>query len=239
MLTAKTLRLLPLTMIYLDELKSRITRREIAILDALRVETRLRKVVSSSSGVRAFISAFYFIRYRFYKLNFIVGARCPPHESFWSGLALNLMEELGGRLGPTHNQLYRDVLMEVDIENEESLPEPEFAHIFNEEWEKYCMFAPLKQALIAIAIYEILDNPDYQTLLSVIKSSDVGPNAHTFFHVHAHAQHFKLFESLVLKLCVGREDAKLFRDAEAFVLGRQRVMWCELLNYLEGFDKRY
>jgi hypothetical protein len=144
------------------------------------------------------------------------------------------MEELGGSFGPTHNQLYRDVLIEVGIDNEETIPEPKFAQRFNEEWKNYCLCAPLEQALTAIAIYEVLDNPDYRLLLGVIKSGCVGPKAHVFFDVHAHAQHFELFESFVLKLFTAKEGAKVLRDAETFVFGMQKSMWRDLLSYVEA-----
>ena len=223
-------------MLSLRSFREDVTKREFDVLGSLDVERRLTNVILRPTGLKKFAEAFYFVRYDFYKLNFMVGSRCPPHEQFWKGLALNLLEELGGREGPTHNQLYRDFLTTVGLGDEQQLREPPFAQGFNREWQMYCANAPLVHALAAIAIYEILDNTDYAMLLRVIRAAGITGVGARFFRVHAEAEHFEMFEDILSRFSEGKEGASTLQEANQFVIGRQRNMWEGLLSHLEQLD---
>jgi pyrroloquinoline quinone (PQQ) biosynthesis protein C len=202
------------------------------ILSELAVETDLNNLSINLEGLRNFAESFYFVRYDFCRLNFIVGERCCSNEFLWAGLARNLYEELGGKGGVSHNQLYRDFLSSVNARPEKSLQEPEFAHQFNLAWETFCREAPLSEALSAIAIYEIFDVPDYQLLLRVMKKAGIPQRGLRFFQVHAVANHFEMFEDVMAWL--GEQESKKgdFKRAKEFVFHTQTKMWRGLIEHL-------
>lgn len=208
-----------------------IVRAEEEILRRLEVEDRLRAVVTGKSGLGLFAEAFYFIRYDFCRLNFIVGSRFGScDERLWKGLVDNLFEELGAGKGPSHNELYRWFLSEAG-KDETGLSEPEFARDFNGQWEAFCRTTTPNKALSAIGVYEILDNPDYKMLLRVARSAGVSKKALRFFAVHAGAKHFGLFEKVVGEFIL--EDLEMVNTATNFVLDLQSRMWADLLSHLE------
>jgi len=206
---------------------------EVSILRTLAVRKRLERVCRGLDGLRAFASAFYFIRCDFVRINFLVGARCNRNEFEWGGLARNLYEELGGGQTKAHNQLYRDFLKSVGVEDELALVEPTFARRFNDAWEAFAVAAPVPLALLGVAAYEILDIPDYgmmcDALLSVAPYADL-----TFFKVHSCAEHFALFDELIGARGGDSVFDGEFATAAAFVLNTQSRMWSDLLLYLEG-----
>lgn len=207
--------------------------REIAILEQLQVEKRLDKSVAAT-GLTSFANAFYFIRVNFVHHNFVLGARCPTHELYWGGLAHNLMEEVGGESGPAHNELYRWFLQEVGAPDENSLRRPAFAADFDNKWENFVQHAVLEEALGAIAVYEILDNPDYQMLLAVMSKAEVSPRGLAFFQVHAKAAHFELFEDYFHYISGQSGGIDCLQRATDFVFQAQKEMWSGLLEYLES-----
>ncbi len=178
----------------------------------------------------AFAEAFYFIRVNFVHLNFLLGARCPTHELYWGGLAHNLMEEMGGEHGPAHNELYRWFLQDAGITGEDSLRRPAFAAKFDDEWDDFVQNAPLEEALGAVAVYEILDNPDYQMLLNVMSRAGVSPRGLAFFQVHAKAAHFELFEDYFRHVSQKPGGMDSLHRANDFVFRTQRDMWAGLLD---------
>ncbi|HEX3556376.1 MAG TPA: iron-containing redox enzyme family protein [Thermoanaerobaculia bacterium] len=216
-----------------NEIAAEVNRCEIWILNALCVEDRLKQLASSPAGLRRLISTFYFVRYDFCRMNFIVGSRCASEdEGLYQGIVTNLYEEMGGARGPSHNELYRQVLRFVGVNDEKTLKEPEFARNFNRNWEQFCSGAPKDEALLGIGIYEILDNPDYRLLLRVAKHGGISGSALRFFAVHAGAQHFDLFGSLVQRF-IGAGGGATITSAALFVLKTQARMWSDLLSFLE------
>jgi len=211
----------------------RVLGKESTLLAELRVRQRLGEQLNYPRSRRAFASSFYFVRYGFYRHNFIVGARSGPDETFWAGLVQNLVEELGGFVSPTHNALYRHFLEEAGVKCDARLRQPVFAARFNRRWENYCRKAPFVQALAGIAVYEILDQPDYALLLEVVKKAGVGPKGLQFFEVHAHARHFELFEGSMQQLWKHRQGRRALVGAARFVNDTQRMMWTGLLSHLE------
>lgn len=203
------------------------------LIASLRIYERLVCTVAKPGGLREFALSFYFIRYGFYRLNFIVGARAGPHEVLWSGLVYNLMEELGAGKGPTHNQLYRDFMQELGVPSEDKLVQPEFAKQFNERWETYCSTAAFDEALASLGLYEILDQPDYAMLLGVVKACEVSRKAQEFYRVHAVAEHFDLFEEVMREISSKPEGSIAIARAADFVISNQRMMWSGLLSHLE------
>lgn len=214
-------------------LKDRVVEMESQVLADLDVEKRLQKVVGTTEGMSLFAEAFYFIRYDFCKLNFIVGAKCPPHEKYWSGLVKNLLEELGGGMFKTHNQLYRDFLLETTGKKENMLAQPKFAQDFNEMWELYCKQNSYKHGLLAIGLYEALDNPDYQLLYTCVKYANVSDLGSKFFVVHANADHYEMFEDIIEEIDEGEDTKKLEEEVLCFVIETQKYMWESLLEWLE------
>jgi pyrroloquinoline quinone (PQQ) biosynthesis protein C len=210
-----------------------ISSSEEQIIQELMLEEEFNNIVATQSGLQKFAEAFYFVRYDFCRLNFIVGERCCTNEFLWAGLAKNLYEEVGGKNGVSHNQLYRDFLLCAGADDESSLKEPEFAREFNLSWETFCRKAPLAEVLSAIAIYEIFDVPDYQLLLQVMKKADVPQQGLRFFHVHAVSNHFEMFEDVMswLKSQEGGEES--FDQAKDFVFRTQTKMWRELVEHLQ------
>lgn len=210
-----------------------ILTQENSILDDLAVEQKLSNSIVRNNGLQLFAEAFYFIRYDFCRLNFIVGERCGNNEFLWAGLARNLYEELGGKNGPSHNQLYRDFLSSVNAPAEPLLKEPEFAKQFNLAWESFCREASLEEALFAIAIYEIFDVPDYQLLLRVMRKAAVPQKGLRFFQVHAVANHFQMFEDTVSWMRLQERGQEAFEASKHFVFDTQTKMWKGLIAYME------
>jgi pyrroloquinoline quinone (PQQ) biosynthesis protein C len=209
-----------------------VTADELGIIRESNLEKALTRAVGSPNGLRAFASSFYFIRVYFVRINFIIGARCPTHELYWGGLAHNLMEELGGESGRAHNELYRWFMQEAGIDDENSLRCPRFAKDFNRAWEDYSREAPLEETLGAIAVYEILDNPDYQMLLRIMSRAGVSARGLVFFKVHAKATHFDLFEDYFRYVSQKPDGMSSLKTATHFVLETQRRMWSGLLAHL-------
>ena len=212
----------------------RVTALELNVIEELALPRLLTERVRSPKRLSLFATAFYFVRAHFVKLNFIIGARCPAHELYWAGLAHNLMEELGGGIGPPHNELYRWFMQETGIKDENSLKCPRFAAEFDRAWEDYSRDAPLEEALGAIAVYEILDNPDYRMLCQAMASAGVSKRGLMFFKVHAKAAHFELFEDYFRHISKEPGGMKSLTKATDFVVQTQRNMWSGLLEYLAG-----
>lgn len=207
---------------------------ELEIFRKLDLKNKLLEITKRKEGLKLFAEVFYFVRYDFCKINFIVGSRSFNHEFYWKGLAINLYEEAGGEHGKSHNELYRDFLKSVGARKEEYLVEPQFAKAFNKEWEDFSYNAPFLTALAAIGIYEIFDNPDYQLLWELVQESGVDKEGQLFFKVHAGVEHFEMFESVVDKLSQSEEGILHLKNAKDFVFRTQTEMWCELLNFLEA-----
>jgi pyrroloquinoline quinone (PQQ) biosynthesis protein C len=203
------------------------------ILEKLKLEYEIMNILNSLNGLNQFAESFYFVRYDFCRLNFILGERCCTNEFLWAGLVKNLYEELGGKSGRSHNQLYRDFVSCVDARPENAWQEPEFARQFNLAWETFCRKAPLAEALSAIAIYEIFDVPDYQLLLRVMKKAGVSQRGLRFFQVHAVANHFEMFEDVVSWLREQEGGEEAFSRAKEFVFQTQTEMWCGLIAHLQ------
>jgi pyrroloquinoline quinone (PQQ) biosynthesis protein C len=207
--------------------------REQSIIDRLQIKQMLTRI-SNHDFLIEFGESFYFIRYEFCRLNFIIGSRCCNNERLWAGLAKNLMEELGGKRGPTHNQLYRDFLQSIGARPEEKLECPKFAQEFNDTWEKFARHAPLMESLSAIAIYEIFDVPDYRLFLEVLEQAKVPESGLTFFRVHANAHHFEMFEDTVEWILQQEGGQEAFDKATEFVFETQRKMWIGLTECLQS-----
>jgi pyrroloquinoline quinone (PQQ) biosynthesis protein C len=204
------------------------------LLKELDIQSRLIDLVKKPDGCKRFANAFYFVRYDFYRLNFIVGARCGPDERYWTGLAHSLYEESGGNGGKSHNQLYRDFLSDVGVKDENTLREPTFAREFNKSWVNFCTDSPFNEALSGLAIFEILDQPDYAMLFEVVKNADISPGGLLFFKIHAQAEHFDFFEEIVDTLGKTPGGRASLERAAAFVIQNQRMMWQGLLQCLTG-----
>ena len=202
---------------------------EETIIRELELEKILSKVTSTPIGLKKFAENFYFIRYDFCRLNFIVGERCCHNEFLWSGIAKNLIEELGGKKGVSHNQLYRDFLRCVGITSEKELKEPDFATQFNQSWETFCRTSSVAEALSAIAIYEIFDKPDYKLLLNIMKNAGIPKQGLHFFQVHSVAEHFEMFEDIISWLMIQDGGEKAFLTSKNFVFQTQKKMWLDLL----------
>jgi hypothetical protein len=224
---------------HLTHLVNKIIQEEELLTSETCSEQSLLHVVKNANGLRNFSGAFYFIRYDFCCLNFVIGERCHQDERLWGGLAKNLMEELGGNGGRSHNQLYRDFLACVDAGSEQSLQCPSFAHEFNKNWREFAKSAPLMEALSAIAIYEIFDVPDYQLLLRVLEQAGVPEEGLHFFRVHANAHHFEMFEDTVTWLMEQEGGEEAFARAREFVFTTQRKMWQGLIADLQAKSTQY
>ncbi len=216
----------------LSFLVQEILREEETILQKLELEKIFTNVTSNPYGLKKFAENFYFIRYDFCRLNFIVGERCCHNEVLWSGLAKNLIEELGGKKGVSHNHLYRDFLSCVGIKSEDELIEPDFAAQFNQSWETFCRTSSVAEALSAIAIYEIFDKPDYQLLFNIMKNVGIPPRGLRFFQVHSVAEHFEMFEDTISWLMTQEGGEEAFITSKNFVFQTQQKMWLDLLESL-------
>jgi pyrroloquinoline quinone (PQQ) biosynthesis protein C len=208
---------------------------EEAVLRQLDIENCLHRVVSKADGIRQFAEIFYFVRCDFPTLNFIVGERCGVNEFLWSGLARNLIEELGDRNTPSHNQLYRDFLSCVGANTKCLVDEPTFASQFNKTWKIFCREAPLEEALSAIAVYEIFDQPDYKLFLRAMQKAGVPETGLHFFQVHASAEHFGMFEDIVSWLREQPGGQEAFTRGKEFVIQTQKKMW---LGFMESLQKK-
>jgi pyrroloquinoline quinone (PQQ) biosynthesis protein C len=207
--------------------------KEETLIQELEVKSFLQNYISKADGLPLFAESFYFIRADFCCLNFTIGERCHSDERLWAGLARNLMEELGGKGGRSHNQLYRDFLFSVNAKNEKDLESPEFADNFNITWRNFAKKAPLMEALSAIAIYEIFDVPDYKLFLDVLTKAKVPEEGLHFFRVHANAHHFAMFEDTITWLMEQEGGEQAFANASEFVFDTQRKMWLGLIECLQ------
>lgn len=217
----------------INHLITDIINREYSITTSLNIGNRLTSLVNEG-GLVNLGEVFYFVRYDFCRLNFIVGSRCCHDERLWAGLAKNLIEELGGKRGLSHNQLYRNFLHNVGARPEEELECPKFAQDFNDIWENFTRNAPLMESLSAIAIYEIFDVPDYRLLLEVLEQAKVPESGLTFFRVHANAHHFEMFEDTVEWILQQPGGQAAFDKATEFVFETQRKMWIGLTECLQS-----
>jgi pyrroloquinoline quinone (PQQ) biosynthesis protein C len=215
------------------ELVSNIFHQEELLIEETNIKSFLQKYVLKSGSLPAFAESFYFIRADFCCLNFTIGERCHSDERLWSGLARNLMEELGGHGGQSHNQLYRNFLSSVGAKSEQELQSPEFTKVFNNSWRNFAKKAPLMEALSAIAIYEIFDVPDYQLFLDVLTEAKVPEEGLHFFRVHANAHHFAMFEDTITWLMEQEGGEQAFANASEFVFDTQRKMWLGLIECLQ------
>jgi pyrroloquinoline quinone (PQQ) biosynthesis protein C len=217
----------------LAQLVESVFLREELLIEEIQVKSFLQTAVSKVGNLRSFAESFYFIRADFCCLNFTIGERCHADERLWSGLARNLIEELGGHGGQSHNQLYRNFLSSVGARNEQELKSPEFAEIFNNSWRSFAKNAPLMEALSAIAIYEIFDVPDYKLFLDVLTEAKVPEEGLHFFRVHANAHHFAMFEDTITWLMEQEGGEQAFANASEFVFDTQRKMWLGLIECLQ------
>lgn len=217
----------------LSNLVEEIIAEEEAILNELDIENSLCRVVTASEGLKQFATVFYFVRCDFPTLNFIVGERCGVNEFLWSGLARNLIEELGDKNTLSHNQLYRDFLSCVGASSKGLVNEPLFSAQFNETWKKFCREAPLEDALSAIAVYEIFDQPDYKLFLRTMQKAGVTEAGLRFFEVHAAAEHFGMFEDIVSWLREQPGGTEAFARGKDFVIQTQKKMWIGLMESLQ------
>jgi hypothetical protein len=206
--------------------------RERAILEVYNVHENLANLLTISRGLKGFAQLFYFVRVRFIRHNFLIGAKCPWDEDYWRGIVGNLREELGGAGGVSHNELYRRFLYSVGAAAESDLKEPDFAREFNKSWESYIRYHDVEEALFAIAIYEILDGPDYAMLLKSLEASGEGRLDLAFFKVHAAAEHMCLFVDFLRKIDSDRRREKWEKDAAEFVFSTQEQMWKGLIREL-------
>jgi pyrroloquinoline quinone (PQQ) biosynthesis protein C len=167
-------------------------------------------------------------------MNFIVGARQEMHEIFWAGLARNLFEESGGGVTPAHNELYRQFLRSTGVASDRNIAERPFSSHFNERWRKFAREEPIENAVLAIAIYEILDRPDYQSLYDALSGIDERWNLE-FFRLHSAVEHFDMFTEFVDWFYKNVDKAgDQFRSVSDFVITTQRDMWIGLLHELES-----
>ena len=219
----------------LNNFEADIVNKELLLLQQLDVEKRFKKIVSDKYGLGLFAKEFYFLRCNFYKLNFIVGAKCPPHEKYWSGLTENLVEELGGEFKITHNQLYRDFLWEAaELKEEDLVTPPHYTITFNGSWEGYCIERDFEEGLLAIGLYEALDVPDYELMERALRATtNLSEKGLRFFTVHAKAQHYSMFENIIDEIQDREGKTDLVAQATNFVIKTQRFMWTNLLQNLE------
>jgi pyrroloquinoline quinone (PQQ) biosynthesis protein C len=217
----------------LTQLVESVFTKEELLIEEAGIKYFLQKHISRTEGLQSFAESFYFIRADFCCLNFTIGERCHSDERLWSGLARNLMEELGGHGGQSHNQLYRNFLSSVGAKSEQELQSPEFAKVFNNSWRNFAKNAPLMEALSAIAIYEIFDVPDYKLFLDVLTEAKVQEEGLHFFRVHANAHHFAMFEDTITWLMEQEGGEQAFTNASEFVFDTQRKMWLGLIECLQ------
>ncbi len=216
----------------LEQFRSNVYSKELEILSSNNVLDRLRRVCSTRDGLQTFAIQFYPIRYSFVQLAFAVGSRAPMHESYWYGLAKNLYEEGGEENKTAHNELYRKFISSIGLDPNMEVPETILSRSFNKTWFDFVLRAPIEQAIAAIAVYEIIDSPDYSALYEALRehsSLDL-----KFFEVHSVAEHFSMFNSFFSKY-LSKEGNSLedFVPVADFVLNHQDFMWKELLSSIE------
>lgn len=217
----------------LEQFSTLVHEREVATLQRHDVQRRLQEVCSTLAGVGSFALAFYPIRYSFVQLAFTAGARAPMHEDYWCGLAQNLFEEAGEGDKVSHNELYRRFLSSLGLDPDTPVPDTDLGRRFNGAWFDFVRRAPLDEALAAIAIYEIIDAPDYGLMYEALRPSPV-PMDLKFFQVHSIAEHFGMFAGFFESyLRRGGGSLKNLLPVTDFVLGRQEEMWVGLLESIE------
>jgi hypothetical protein len=215
-----------------QQLQETADRAERNVLDQLNVRALLSQMTASPDGLARFAEAFYFCRVGFVRLNFILGARCADDERLWVGLARNLWEEAGGGATPPHNTLYRRFLNFSTKTPESALKSPPFATSFDQQWETFVRSADVLDALVAFAVYEALDAPDYQMLHDALLNRV--PDAQLeFFKVHTDVRHVELFDDALALVSPTRIDSSAAQAME-FVVGLQERMWRGLLEYVRG-----
>lgn len=223
---------LPVAVMNLRELEASVTASETEVFEKLDLEARLGRCLREPGGVGRFGEAFYFIRVEFVQLNFLVGARVEPaREELWRGLVRSLCEELGANGHHSHNALYRRFLAAAGAAGPTAEAAPDFARRFNDGWRRLAVTGSLEDALAALAVYEILDDPDYALLHRVLRPVGLTDADLEFFSVHASARHFDLFSDSPL---VAAGSPSLLNRAADFVLQSQEQMWRGLLEYLHA-----
>lgn len=206
------------------------------LVDESRIRESLRRVAGSLNGVRAFAAAFYFIRSNFVRHNFILGSRLDRHERMWAPIVKNLVEELGGAEGtqPTHNELYRRFLESFGLNEAELAPDP-FAVSFDEMWTSFVRDAEIKEALLALGVYELLDGPDYSFMRDELRAGKATSEcALEFFEVHSEVRHFEMFEDAFEDIFADEASLEKLRRATVFVLETQKTMWQHLASHLDA-----
>jgi hypothetical protein len=148
---------------------------------------------------------------------------------------VNLVEELGGDHGRSHNDLYRDFMAAVDAPPEHELAEPAFATWFNESWSAFVAQRPARAGVVAMALYEALDPPDYGMLDTAISTWHLPVEAQRFFSVHAKAHaHYELFEEALASLASTEPVDWSIDEVEDFIIKTQEKMWHGLMEYIEA-----
>ncbi len=220
-------------MALVSEMASAIETSELATIDELQLVDRLHAYVQAPDGISLFAKLFHPIRYSFVHVNFIVGARQEMHEIFWAGLARNLYEEAGGGITSAHNELYRNFLRSIGLQTDHAIREVGFSRQFNRSWRRFARHEPVDRAVLAVAIYEILDRPDYISLYKGL--SGINPKWDLeFFKIHSLVEHFDMFSEFVEWYFDHKETAQADFDQVAdFVLGTQKQMWSGLLARLD------
>jgi hypothetical protein len=216
-----------------DRLTKTVERKELEAINEIAVIPRLRHVVENNDGVRRFARTFHYIRYSFVHLNFIIGSRQEMHEILWSGLATNLYGEAGGGVTVAHNELYRRFLRTIGIRSDQDIEELNFSKIFNCLWRDFARSAAVEEAVLAVAIYEILDRPDYTALYKALTGVDETWDLE-FFRIHSIAEHVGMFFEFLAWFFEHFDDAiSRFDKVSNFVLKVQKDMWLGLLAELE------
>ena len=209
----------------------------IGMLEKNAIEQRLLKKLSTKSGLNSFALAFYFIRVGFVRINFQIGARCPCDELYWRPMAQNLWEELGAGDTKSHNQLYRNFLTSIDLQEPLSTPEPEFAKRFNAGWHDIALRSSLVEAICSLAVYEELDVPDYSMLLKVLSDVSSCEVDLKFFRIHSDVDHFSMFTSFL-------ESQNAIELEETLTIVKKRVyslqleMWNGMIEYLDKLENK-
>lgn len=216
-----------------DSIELFVEKKELQTIATLGVVERLRRVANIEGGIQKFGIAFYPIRSSFVRTCFIAGSRCQMHEVLWSGLARNLYEEAGGGVTPAHNELYRRFLRSVGVFSDDGIEELPFSVEFNQAWRSFASEKPVEEAILAIAVYEIFDRPDYRAFVDAFEGVNDRWDLE-FFKVHAGVEHFEMFTPFVEWFYAKFPDAELrFHHVADFVLGKQERMWAGLLETLE------
>ena len=222
---------------FVNSLASSVEVYELNTLSKLAMVRRLRAVTSQPGLVKEFGRLFHPIRYSFVHVNFIVGARQEMHEIFWTGLARNLFEESGGGETPAHNEFYRRFLRSIGVASDRGIREVAFSRLFNERWRNFARDSSIENAVLAIAIYEILDRPDYKSLYDALIGIDQSWDLE-FFRLHSVVEHFGMFSEFVGWYFSNVDQPQRNFDAvKEFVLDTQRDMWIGLLEGLEHFNE--